>query len=235
MRSPNLCDIIIPESVSKMESNAFRSCTKLTCIKIPSGVLELSEVAIFDNIFLEEIIVEDMFTSFGTCSIGFGEGRVSGITQDEFVALYNKLLESNFYDDVATEEFMKYYTFYEKPIIIGTIYCHSGSTAEAYAIENGIDYELTHFFKGEWTYDYDNMVRTRKCIHCDELEIEELEAPETPDKPENPVVPDTPDTTECDCICHSTGFLNRILAIVYRIFLKLLGTSPLCECGVAHY
>ena len=61
---------------------------------------------------------------------------------------------------------------------IGTIYCHSGSTAETYAIENNMAYELIHFFEGEWTYDYDNMVRTRKCIHCDELQVEELEIEE---------------------------------------------------------
>ena len=30
----------------------------------------------------------------------------------------------------------------------------------------------------EWTYDYDNMIRTRKCIHCDELQVEELEVEE---------------------------------------------------------
>lgn len=57
----------------------------------------------------------------------------------------------------------------------GTIRCHAGSTAEAYAIEHGMDYELTHFFEGEWTYDWDNLVRWRKCIHCDERETEPLE------------------------------------------------------------
>ena len=56
-----------------------------------------------------------------------------------------------------------------------TIRCHAGSTAEAYAIEHGMDYELTHFFEGDWTYDWDNLVRWRKCIHCDERETEPLE------------------------------------------------------------
>ena len=58
------------------------------------------------------------------------------------------------------------------------------------------------------------------------------EEPETPDTPDTPA---EPDTESCDCICHATGFLNRILAIIYRIFVKLLGTSPVCACGVAHY
>ena len=72
-------------------------------------------------------------------------------------------------------------------------------------------------------------------IELDRIETEKLESSEIPDEPGNPVDPDTPETPECDCICHETGFLNRILAIVYKIFLKLLDTSPLCECGVAHY
>ncbi len=57
----------------------------------------------------------------------------------------------------------------------------------------------------------------------------------TEPEPEVPDTPAEPDTESCDCICHATGFLNRILAFVYRIFLKLLGTAPVCACGAAHY
>ncbi|MBQ1996339.1 MAG: hypothetical protein II237_09125, partial [Clostridia bacterium] len=58
------------------------------------------------------------------------------------------------------------------------------------------------------------------------------EEPETPDTPDTPA---EPDTESCDCICHATGFLNRILAFVYKLILKLFAMAPLCECGVAHY
>ena len=57
----------------------------------------------------------------------------------------------------------------------------------------------------------------------------------TEPEPEVPDTPAEPDTESCDCICHATGFLNRILAFVYRIFIKLLGTAPVCACGAAHY
>ena len=56
----------------------------------------------------------------------------------------------------------------------------------------------------------------------------------TEEEPETPDTPAEPDTTECDCICHATGFLNRILAFFYRILMKLFGIAPVCECGVAH-
>lgn len=57
----------------------------------------------------------------------------------------------------------------------------------------------------------------------------------TEEEPEIPNIPAEPDTTDCDCICHATGFLNRILAFVYRVFIELLGTAKVCKCGVAHY
>ena len=239
----------------------------------------------------------------------------------------------NHYEDYY-KEIEENVTFLDENKPISTIYCHAGSTAETYAIENGVDYELTHFYEGEWTYNYENNVRTRKCIHCDELQVEELEIEEvsdnefllieekvtngiegdvevlkafdinlknsdgvhvqpdgtvkvklpndwskngvykvyrvnddgtltdmnayregshlvfdtdhfsiyvivfegtTEEEPETPDTPAEPDTTECDCICHATGFLNRILAFVYRVFIELLGTAKVCKCGVAHY
>lgn len=57
----------------------------------------------------------------------------------------------------------------------------------------------------------------------------------TEPEPEAPDTPAEPDTESCDCICHATGFLNRILAFVYKLILKLFAMAPLCECGVAHY
>ena len=59
----------------------------------------------------------------------------------------------------------------------------------------------------------------------------------TPDETteEEPDTPAEPDTSDCKCICHATGFLNRILAFVYKLILKLFAMAPLCECGVAHY
>ena len=92
----------------------------------------------------------------------------------------------------AWNEFMQLVTCYDDIVHLSTIYCHAGSTAEAYAIENGVDYELTHFFEGEWTYDYDNMIRYRKCIHCDELETEALET--TGDSDVEIIEPVDPDT-----------------------------------------
>ena len=87
---------------------------------------------------------------------------------------------------------------------VGTIRCHAGSTAEAYAIEHGMNYELTHFYEGEWTYDWDNLVRWRKCIHCDERETEPLET-ETPGGAE--IVGPADDDTSFDVEPVSTDYV----------------------------
>ena len=66
---------------------------------------------------------------------------------------------------------------YEDIKYIGTIRCHAGSTAEAYAKENGVDYELIHFF-GDWSYDWDNLVRSHECSICGLIATEALEKAE---------------------------------------------------------
>ena len=322
--------IVIPENVKTVDVQAFLSCYALTKITIANGVKSIKEAAFGLTPFLEEVIVEDMNIELGEYSLCANEFTVSGISREDFIGLYEQYIKSGF-DEIYATELEKYMVYQNDIIYTGTIYCHSGSTAETYAIENGVDYELTHFFKGEWTYDYENMIRTRKCIHCDELQVEELEIEEIsgdnfhvveetvkngiegdfevlkafdinlknsdgvhvqPDgtvkiklpndwskngtykvyrvnddgtltdmnayregshlvfdtdhfsiyvivvegaaeeEPETPAEPETPD---CDCFCHAEGILNRILVFVYKLIVRILGTSPLCECGVAHY
>ena len=57
----------------------------------------------------------------------------------------------------------------------------------------------------------------------------------TEEEPETPDTPAEPETPDCDCFCHAEGILNRILVFVYKLIVRILGTSPLCECGIAHY
>ena len=138
--------------------------------------------------FLEKIIVRGMNVALGAFSLCASPFTVPDMSCEDFLALFNSYANG----EITDEEFEKHIEFSEVPLFIGTIYCHSGSTAEAYAIENGVDYVLTHFFEGEWTYDYDNMIRYRKCIHCDELETEPLET--TTDSDVEIIEPIDPDT-----------------------------------------
>ena len=213
MKCVRLENIIFPNNVSNISigSGAFMHCCSLETVSIPAGTtiqdnsfslcyglknvyidddVKIEGVAIVESPFLEKIYIKGMETELGPYSICACEGTVIGLSRKEFVDAYLHCMIEN------TEEYWDIINNAYKPaediIFIGTIYCHSGSTAEAYAIANGMDYELIHFFKGEWTYDYDNMIRTRKCIHCDELETEELEKNETGDiEIIEPVDPDT--------------------------------------------
>ena len=320
-----------PDSLTVIGREAFNACVSLKNIYLPENLETIGFQAFTDTIN-EKVYIKSMGVLISEGTVFGSSLIISGISNNDFADLYRALQVSG--DPGIQEELLKYMTYIDGYENTGTIYCHAGSTAETYAIENGVDYELTHFFEGEWNYDYENNIRTRKCIHCDELQVEELEIEEvsgdnfllveetvkngiegnvevlkafdinlkncdgvhvqpdgtikvklpndwskngtykvyrvnddgtltdmnayregshlvfdtdhfsiyvivfestTEEEPETPDTPAEPDTTECDCICHETGFLNRILAIVYKIFLKLLDTSPLCECGVAHY
>ena len=168
-----LTEIAVPDSVTVIEEGAFSECIGLTSISIPSTVLSIEDVAFYLLPFLEEITIKGMDVNIGECAFGLSELKIENIGSKDFADLFIQALKLE--DNTLWEEIQKYMVYKDDGFwTFGTIYCHSGSTAEAYAIENGVDYQLTHFYEGDWTYDYDNMIRYRKCIHCDELETETL-------------------------------------------------------------
>lgn len=168
--------LTLSESLITIEEMSISSCFNLTEIKIPKSVDFIDYGAISNNPFLEKIYVIGNDTKIESFSLVANEFAVSNISRQEFSKKLISYYETG--EALIIEEILQYIIYPEEFIFIGTIYCHSGSTAETYAIENGVDYVLTHFYEGEWIYDYDNMIKYRKCIHCDELETEQLEATE---------------------------------------------------------
>lgn len=43
-----------------------------------------------------------------------------------------------------------------------------------------------------------------------------------------------PNAKDCDCMCHKTGIMKIVYAIV-KIFWKLFGSNEICDCGAVHY
>ena len=344
MQAVYLTDLQLPENLRIIEEQGIRSAwCALGEIYLSEKVEKLEEAAIYDMPFLKKFYIEGMDTEIiGYRTLGFVEMYFSDSLDKDYCAdLWVKYMEG---DEKAAEELSGYLEYPENSYYRGTIYCHSGSTAEAYAIAHEMDYELIHFFKGDWTYDYDNMIRTRKCIHCDELETEPLESTNNGDvEIIEPVDPDTDfevdkiegdnfllieekvtngiegnveaevlkafdinlknsdgvhvqpdgsvkvklpndwsksgiykvyrvnddgtltdmnayregshlvfdtdhfsvyvivvenkiiDTSDCNCICHKSGWFFETLTIVFRFVTKLLGVFPICDCGMAHY
>lgn len=187
----SVVDIELSENIKEIEAMAFYACLgAFDRIYINEKVEYIGEGAFAMLPFCDKIYIEGLSTDIQPYALGYSEWVISGISQEEFVEKYQTYLQTN--DKEIEKELEKYISYPDEPVFIGTIYCHAGSTAEAYAIANGMDYELIHFFKGEWTYDYNNMVRTRKCIHCDELETEKLETTESGDV--EIIEPEDPDT-----------------------------------------
>lgn len=214
MKCIRLENILFPDSATDINigCGAFMHCISLDNVLIPSGTtvgdnafgdcgirtiyiddkVELSGYVIVANFFLEKVYIKGMKNELGSYAICASEDYIEGLNREQWIE-YSICVNSGADDAEKYEALLNdSYRAAEGIVFIGTIYCHSGSTAEAYAIENGVDYVLTHFFEGDWIYDYDNMIRYRKCIHCDELETEKLESTNNGDV--EIIEPSDPDT-----------------------------------------
>lgn len=172
-------EITFPDSLKQVKFTAFHGCFGLTEIVL-SDKVELIESGAFVNLpFLDKFVIKSYDAKFvAGLSVAAAQIEVSGISRDDYLYLNQKYEETG--EQEYYNELEKYITYPETEIsYIGTIYCHEGSTAEAYAkgcaemFGSEANYELIHFFEGEWIYDAENKYCYRKCIHCDEREISE--------------------------------------------------------------
>lgn len=177
----NLTEISIPDSVEIIDEWAFNGCLRLTNIVVPESVKTIRMCSFSALLFLEKIVIKSMNAELDTAALCYSQIKASDDVSPEYlVELFTRYQMT--YDDELMEEVYLYMIQAEDDELFsfGTIYCHAGSDAEAYAIENGCDYVITHFFEGDWIYDSENKISYRQCIHCDEREIsEEVGDPDT--------------------------------------------------------
>ena len=210
----------LPDSLEKLEMASFYYAFRLKELNIPASVKTMEDLAIY-CINFTEINVEAMDAQFGEYAIGASDFYVDGITQDEFADLFEQAYR--YENEDAMEEFDKHIISVGGVVQMSTIYCHEYSTAESYAIKYDADYVLTHFFEGDWTYDYDNMIRYRECTICDYIETEQLD-PTTEDDVEiiEPVVPDEPieEETEDDFFSKIFDLIEAFIDLIISMFKK---------------
>ena len=164
----NLRSVTMPGTVDTITPGTFYICFNLEEVIISDGINSIEQSAFVNNIYLERITIKDMDVRIDANSLNLNEIKVVGLEREEFIDYYRRYIESGG-DEAVLDEFEDHIVtgLYQA----GTIYCHPGSTAEAYAIENGVDYVLTHFYEDEWQNGDDKVCRYRKCIHCDEKEV----------------------------------------------------------------
>ena len=246
----NLEEIIIPNSVIAIEDSAFEFCLSLKNLVFPGsiknvssffenvffglqtltisdGVETIDEKYIYKTAMLNDVYIESMDVEI----IEDDDYGLLGLTASkENQTKYFEFLHKIFWEQNLNasdllnnkELYDEWLSHFEELDTKGTtIYCHSGSTAETYAIKHSdvLNYELTHFYEGEWQYDYDNCVKYRKCIHCNELETEEF-IPETPAEPDAPADEEVKEPLYVQLIDLIKMFFALIASLLKEINLK---------------
>lgn len=186
----SLASINLPESLDNIGSGVFSFCFGMSEITFPKSIKALGDGAFIDCPYTDKIYIKSMDTTIGEY-FGVSSYYVEGIEKEEFIDLIVN-------DNEETADYL--HSYEDDSVFSATIYCHAGSTAEEYAKANGANYVLTHFYEGEWTYDKANSIRYRKCINCDEIEIEHIE-----DEPQD----------------NNSSFFAKLLAFLKSIFEKI--------------
>lgn len=185
-------EVVLPDNLEIIEEMSFACSPSLLSVTIPASVELIDSVAFCYSMFIEDIYIKGMDTNFGEYALTTGNVRIS-VSREELLEFAKRFVNAK--DDeewykmwYEVDEYLIYIDGLDHP----SVYGHSVSTAESYANEYGVEFIPTHFYEDDWTYDYDNMIRYRKCIHCDELETEPLETTGNGDvEIIEPVDPDT--------------------------------------------
>ncbi len=193
--------VIIPDSVEEIGFGVFCYSYSLQEFHVGKNVKNIDGGAFHIGLLIgtskeyPKLYIESPDAVFGDFAFGISESIIT-CDEDIFRAYVEGTKElSGIERAIALNEGIENITeiyWEERPY--GTIYAHDEScSAVEYAKSMGIEYELVHFY-GDWTYDYENMVRYRECTfeNCEAIETENLETTESGDV--EIIEPTDPDT-----------------------------------------
>ena len=137
-------------NVESIGNSAFAWCMSLENIVLPLTLNSIGEDAFNECLYLNETYINNPQTNFAKNALGVRSYKIKNGYKDLFVErLVDAFCSDNISNDellVIEKELLEYIIEYETPKTQGTLICYKGSTAETYAIENGVDYR---YFSGE--------------------------------------------------------------------------------------
>lgn len=179
--------ITLPKNLKRIERHAFIDCLSIKSVIIPEGTEYIGENAFTCN-SLTDFAVLSADVEIDGSYVGCITDYYSDDIMKEVIQLYKNYYSGKIDDEKFSAEYEKidwdrviHYNGAANPDFTLKIHADGRKyTAETYAVENGVSYEFCHFY-GEWVYDWENYVRTRKCQYCDDTQSEPLERNDTGD------------------------------------------------------
>ena len=148
----SLLSVVLPGTVKSIDG-AFQECHFLNSINIPEGVTEIGEATFFKCYLLKSVTIPESVTSIG--ELAFAHCNVlSSVTLPGNLETIdgNAFLDCVSLKSITIPKSVKTISFralgYKGQSVSVSecedfkIYCYSGTAGEAYAKENGFDYEL---------------------------------------------------------------------------------------------
>lgn len=177
----NLKNVYLSEGLEKIEYAGFW-LTLIEKMYLPESLKRLDDLAIIENVLMTEIYLASQDAEYGTYSLNGTDVYIKDISPEDFKKIFITIHKGTDEEEIAAayEKLDIHFLSYEDISHDSVIYCHSDSSASEYAITNNVDYNITHFMN-EWSYDYENQIKHRKCNLCDYTESEEFDKTENND------------------------------------------------------
>lgn len=169
----------LPSTLKTISGNAFVLCPMIEKIIIPESV---NYIDMLFTYFPLEVYIESTNVTFGEWETFGVVDFYMDISRENLATAYKNFAETYDYSELEkclNESIVQS----DVPVVHNKYYCHEGANfidaMDEVAAECGVNsvYEYTHFFKN-WTYDWEGLERTAKCIHCDETTTESLRSAE---------------------------------------------------------
>lgn len=141
----SLKDVYLPESLIYIDES-FQYCVSLESINIPKSVISISNWGFLDCPQLKDIKINNPATILGTYSVGYTTVDIL-MNHNDYAKLYNEMQAAMLNgDEVKANEISQqldevtYYYNEPHPVQDAVIHGYIGSTAEAYAKEQGFKF-----------------------------------------------------------------------------------------------